>query len=196
MSAATDQVEPAADSGCMWNAMLLTIAGGAVAAGAGVLTTLVQARQASRLRYEQYMREDRYRLYQDRVGAYIEFQTSASKARRVLQDLADDTAADDTKRREVRNAAHLIYVRIVLIGGSGVVAAARRMMIKIDAITFGREAFDCESYRQVLGQFQEAARLDLTGRDDLATIMAEAEWPDAPPRPRGPSSSQGAEGAA
>ncbi|GAA4670529.1 hypothetical protein [Phytohabitans rumicis] len=175
----------------MWESMLSTMVGGAVAAGAGVLTTLVQARQASRMRYEQQQREDRYRLYQDRVEAYVTFHTLASKARRVLQDFTDDTADDDLERREARNEAHLTYVKIALIGGIEVVAAARRVMIKIDAVTYRREAFDSDLFRHVISKFQEAARRDLTGQDDLASILVETHWPDAPPRSRAKPSTTG-----
>lgn len=136
------------------------------------------------MRYEQQQREDRYRLYQDRVEAYVTFHALASKARRVLQDFIDDTADDDVERREARNEAHLTYVKIALIGGVEVVAAARRVMIKIDAVTYRREAFDSDLFRQVISMFQEAARRDLTGQDDLASIIVETHWPDAPPRSR------------
>lgn len=120
------------------------------------------------------------------MEAYIAFQTLASKSRRVLQDFVEDTPDDDVDRREARNAAHLAFVKVALIGGAEVVAAARRMMIKMDAYTFGREAFDSEQYREVLGRFQEAAPHDLTGQKDLAAIIAEAEWPALPPRYRPP----------
>jgi hypothetical protein len=117
--------------------VLSTITGGAVAAGAGLLTALMQARQATRLRRDDHIREDRYRLYRDRVEAYIAFHTLASKARRVMQDFAEDTSDDDAERREARNVAHLAFVKVALIGGAEVVAAARRVMINIDAFTCG-----------------------------------------------------------
>ncbi|GAA4457624.1 hypothetical protein [Phytohabitans houttuyneae] len=168
----------------MWESILLTLTGGAVAAGAGVLTALMQARHATRLRREQREHEDRYRLYQDRVDAYIAFQTLASKARRVLQDFTDDTPEDDAERREARNAAHLAFIKVALIGGAEVVAAGRQMMITIDAVTYGREPYDSERYRTVLSGFRAAARHDLTGQDDLASIVADGDWPAPPPRPR------------
>jgi hypothetical protein len=54
-----------------------------------------------------------------------------------MQDFAEDTSDDDVERREARNVAHLAFVKVALIGGAEVVAAARRVMINIDAFTCG-----------------------------------------------------------
>jgi hypothetical protein len=167
----------------MWESVLSTVAGGAVAAGAGVLTALMQGRQASMLRAEQQRREDRYRLHRDRVDAYLAFHTAASEARRVLQNLTDGTPEDDRERRAARNATHLAYVKIALIGGAEVVAAARRMMIHIDGIAYGRAAFEVDAWNDVLDPFQEAARYNLTGQHDLAPIIVDPPWPSPPAHP-------------
>ncbi len=175
--------DDAVDSGGMWESMLSTIVGGVVAAGAGGLTAFVQARQASRLRGQQQKHEDQYRLHQDRVPAYIAFRALAGKARGTLQDLTGDTPEGDAKRRDARNETHLAGIKIALIGGAEVVAAARRVMIHIDAITYGRDTFDTDAWSEVLAVFEEAARYDPTGLRDLASLMAVAAWPAPPPRP-------------
>jgi len=165
----------------MWNSILSTIAGGAVAAGAGGLTSLIQARQAAQVRAEVRDREDQYRLHRDRVDAYIAFHAAIGSMRRILQNAANSAEEGNSRCRAARNDTHITYVRIALVGSTGVVAEARRMMIHIDAVTYGRAPFDSVVWNDALDGFQNAARYDLTGLKDLPTIISEVEWPAPPP---------------
>jgi hypothetical protein len=168
----------------VWESLVSTAVGGVVAAAAGAVAMMIQSRQTARLRREQHEREDRYRLHQARVEAYLDFHTSASRTRAALQDFNSASGEDDVLRREARNATHLTYVRIALIGGTAVVASARRMMIHIDDITFGRTVFDASAWSNTLDEFQQTARQDLTGQRDLAAVTAQIDWLPPTPRPR------------
>lgn len=169
----------------IWDSVLLTLVGGVVAASAGLLGSAFQARQTTRARREQHEREDQYRLHQDRVTAYIAFQDAVSRARRTIQNLVGDTEAEHAECRAARNEAHLAYVRVMLLGGSEVVAAARQTMIYLDGIVYRGEAFDASEWSAVNGWYQNAARHELTGQRDLPEIVAATDWPAPPPSPTG-----------
>ncbi|GIG88223.1 hypothetical protein [Plantactinospora endophytica] len=166
----------------IWESALLTVLGGLMAAGAGLLAAVLQGRQAARARAEQQSREDRYRLHQDRVAAYLDFHLSASNARGVMQDVTGETEEADAERRAARNATQHSYVMVMLIGGAETIAAARRTMVYIDGVVFRREPFDAPAWSDIIGGFQQAARYDLTGHRDLAEIWRMVDWPPPPPR--------------
>jgi hypothetical protein len=166
----------------VWESVLLTVAGGVMAAAAGLLGAAVQERQAARVRQDQQKREDQYRLHQDRVAAYIAFHLPASRARGIMQDAAGGTGEDATQRRAARNETHSAYVKVVLIGGADVIVAEHRIMTYIDSIVYQRELFDSNAWSDAIESFQEAARHDLTGHQDLAGIRERLDWPAAPPR--------------
>lgn len=171
----------------IWESVLLTITGGLVAAGAGLLGTTLQVRQAARAGLAQHEREDRYRLHQERVAAYVEFAVSSGSARAAMQDLTSETDEDDDERRTARNDAQRHYLKIVLLGAAAVIVAARRMMAYADGVVFQRDPFDPDSWDDLLGSFLEAARHDLTGHTDLARAWAATHREPPPPRRRRPN---------
>jgi hypothetical protein len=107
----------------MLEALLLAGLGGFLAIAGTVTGQHLQARHNRRIRVEEYAREDRYRLFRDRLEAYREYHVAVGNARRVMglySRSRDDTGLLETLK-EARSEAWRAYTLVWLIGEENVV---------------------------------------------------------------------------
>lgn len=146
----------------VWTSLLLSATGGVIAI-VGTITGLhLQAKQATRLRKEQYAREDKYRLYDKRQAAYADLYLRAGKMRRALATLScnpDSEEAIDGASMARSNYWEAFAV-VRLIGSDEMVKLSSDLLWHIDEKLEIRQ-FDGEEYRSWIDRLTSAARQDL-----------------------------------
>lgn len=147
----------------MLQSLLLTGLGGLLAIAGTIAGHAWQARENRRIRLEGYRREDRYRLYNDRLQAYRELHLAVGKARKALAGYSNESRDPDPSDRvmELRNEFWSAYTLVWLIGGMEVVRASTRIFNTVDAVVAGNEKFDSSRWGELVRSYISAARADL-----------------------------------
>jgi hypothetical protein len=160
----------------MLEALLLAGLGGALAIAGTVTGQYMQAHNAQRVRAEGYAREDRYRLYRDRLEAYREYHVSLGAARVVmaLYSRSQDDAQLLNTLKEERNKAWRAYSLVWLIGEEKVVKAATVLLKMVDDVTWHGAKFQPDPWSDGIRASVEAARSDLL-RTSFAVGSGEVE---------------------
>jgi hypothetical protein len=159
----------------VWDALVLTALGGAIGTGGTWFGARIQAREAARVRSEQYVREDRFRLHKERVEAYSAFWVAAGNLRGHLDANARGirVPGGGLQQRELRNLLWDTYTRVALVGAKPVLDAASNILGYADRVISAGHPFDRDKFADLTGQLRRAGRADLAGIDG-------AERPDEP----------------
>lgn len=147
------------------DSLLATAVGGFIATTGTLLAWRTQAREARRIRIEQYEREDRFRLHKDRIDAYSAFYIAAGHARRILLGHSMDQPAQDV-RAEVWHA----FTRVVLVGDQMVLDVANDILAYVTDVVFKGTTFDVDHYRDLIWRLQATARADVNSADLLHRV--------------------------
>jgi len=146
----------------IWESLMLTALGGVIGLAGIWLGARVQAREADRVRREQFEREDRFRLHKERIAAYSEFYAATGRMRRLLKGHQDLSLC-----REHRSVLWLAYTTVLLIGDRSVLGAATAILGWADSIIANEKTYDEKEYTDMIHRFQNVGRADLTGATDL-----------------------------
>jgi hypothetical protein len=157
----------------MWQAILLTSLGAALAMVGTIIGHRWQAAESRRMRREGYEREDRYRLFRERVEAYRAFHLAASATRPILIDYSEAILAPqqhgpdklDAALDEARQDAFRAFIFVRLIGNSTVVRAASKIMREIDHVYREGQPFDSLRWSERILDYISSARFDLIKRE-------------------------------
>jgi hypothetical protein len=143
--------------------LLLTALGGVLGIGGGLLASQWQAREARRVRREQYGRDDRYRLTTERIGAYGAFYTAAGSARRTLNRYTR-SGGRETSLTDVHEARDLLwqaYTLVALIGDHDTERQASALLGVVDDVAYEGSQFAVDRWSELIRGFIEASRLEL-----------------------------------
>jgi hypothetical protein len=154
----------------MLQALLLALAGGFLAIAGTVTGQYVQARNNQRDRMEEHSREDRYRLYRDRLDAYREYHVAVGGARRAMAMYSRSTEDVELRKAliEERVKVWRAYTLVWLIGEESVVDTATKLFNMVDRVTWESADFEPEAWRDGVRAFVEAARGDLFPENNLS----------------------------
>lgn len=155
----------------MLQALLLALLGGCLAIAGTVTGQYMQSRNTHRSRIEGYEREDRYRLYRDRLDAYREYHVAVGGARRAMIMYSRATADADLHKAlvEERNKVWRAYTLVWLIGDESVVDTATQLFNMVDEVTWHDAEFEPPSWAERIRAFVRAARADLLPSASLST---------------------------
>lgn len=157
----------------MWQLVLLTALGGALTIAGTIAGHNWQAAENRRVRRERYEREDRYRLFRDRIEAYRAFNEAASAVLRPALKSYQEADRDQSLVPSISQArmdTHSAYIVVRLIGDGDVVLAASKLLSEADEVRW-RKDFDPDRWGDLIINFVGAARTDLILEDD-----ASSEW--------------------
>jgi hypothetical protein len=138
--------------------------GGLIGTTGTLLAWRTQAKEARRIREEQYDREDRFRLHKERVEAYSAFYVAAGHARRTLRSDPTEESAMEA-RAEVWHK----FTRVLLVGDRPVLDAASDILAYVTAVAHEGRRFDVDHYSELIWRLQATARADITSPDLLPT---------------------------
>lgn len=140
----------------MLQSLLLTAIGGVIGIGGSFLASQWQAREARRVRKEQYAREDRYRLMERRITAYRDFYVAAGEAR---QTISRQSSVKET--REARNALWDTFTLLTIIGDEKTRVQARSLLRAVDAVASDGSPFNVDEWDELILNFVRVSRLEL-----------------------------------
>lgn len=157
----------------MLQSLLLVGLGGVLAIAGTATGQYLQSRHTRRLRIDEYAREDRYRLFRDRLEAYREYHVAVGNARRVmgLHNRSVDDADLHEMLKEARAEAWRAYTLVWLIGEERVVNAASVLLDMVDSVTWHGARFEPDSWREEIQAFVGAARSDLLPENGSSNSM-------------------------
>jgi hypothetical protein len=134
-----------------------------------------QATENMKIRLEQYEREDRYRLFGDRLEAYKAFHEAISTKARPAIISYQRANRDHSLMPAMQQAAmdaFSTFVVVRLIGDGDVVLAAAQLMREVDGIVWREDKnFDSDHWSNLVLDFIRSARKDLVRQDDSTS-----EW--------------------
>jgi hypothetical protein len=136
--------------------LLLTAIGGVVGIGGAFLALLWQAREARRVRREQYARDDRYRLAERRITASRDFYVAAGTARHTI-----GRQSSVKEKREARGALWEPFTLLSIIGDKNTREQARNLLQVVTAVGFDNSPFDMDQWDELILNFVQASRLEL-----------------------------------
>ena len=142
----------------IWESLVLTALGGGIGVAGAVAGARMQANDARRSRQEQYEREDRFRLHQERIAAYSRFYVIVGQLRASLGTDPQGQAALD-KRAELWHA----YTGVLLLGSEAVLKIAVEVVLQADNVVWRGAPLDRDAWRQLIRRLQLALRTDLIG---------------------------------
>jgi hypothetical protein len=144
------------------DSLLSAAVGGFIGTTGTLLAWHTQAREARRVRMEQYEREDRFRLHKERIDAYSAFYVAAGHARPILGNRPTGQSAKD-----VRSELWHAYTQILLVGDRTVLDVANDILTYVTAIVFEGTTFEENHYRQLIWRLQAGTRADINSADLL-----------------------------
>lgn len=140
--------------------LLPTVLGGLLAILGGVVGQFLQSRHSDRVRAADARRENRYRLYEQRLKVYEDFHIAAGPARVAMSRLASKERGEhpDPDLLEARSGVWHAYVRLGLIGQEPVVRRARDLFNYVDDVVIRRGTFDSERWASLIRAYGRSAR--------------------------------------
>jgi hypothetical protein len=152
----------------MLQSLLLVGLGGFLTIAGTVTGQYLQSRNVRRLRLDEYAREDRYRLFRDRLQAYHEYHVAAGHARSAMAVYnASENGVDlDKKLTKARSQVWRAYTLVWLIGEERVSERAKVLLDMVDDVARRGVEFQPDSWAEAIRAFVTAARSDLSRHSD------------------------------
>jgi hypothetical protein len=108
------------------------------------------------VRREQYDRDDRYRLMEQRIAAYRDFYIAAGAARHVIMG---ETSGPEI--REARTVLWEAFTLLAVIGDETTWDQARKLLHVVTAVAFDNMQFNVKEWNEMIRRFVEVSRLEL-----------------------------------
>ncbi len=163
----------------MLQSLLLTALGGVLGAGGALLASQWQAREARRVRREQYARDDRYRLTADRIRAYSAFHVAAGAARATMGDYTRSNGRDASLHdvMDARNTLWEASTLIALIGDDSTWRRAAALLDFVTDVAQEQSNFAVAKWNELIISFIQTSRLELIPNPDLRSTGIFARQP-------------------
>jgi hypothetical protein len=162
MTLSVSDFDAGEDVSSVWTSLLASVTGGVIAIVGAVTGLRLQAKQAAKVREEQYAREDKYRLYEKRQAAYADLYLRVGKNRKALAILSrnpdSEEALDDA--RTARNNYWEAFAVVRLIGSEEMANLSEEFLEYIDEKRRTRQ-FDSDEYRAWVSRLTNTARQEL-----------------------------------